>query len=107
MAFGWRTVSHKVWQPAEVEIAFWLWQTNLPSTTEVHQTLQPFQTRTVFIRAGQFDLNQNQIERIRPAVGQFPSDVTIHLVYNATPEFLNGFESLSETDFARAVQSTF
>lgn len=107
VAFGWRTTSHKVWQPAEVEIAFWLWQTNLPSITEVHQTLQPFQTRTVFIRAGQFDLNQNRIERIRPAVGQFPSNLTIHLVYNATPEFLNSFESFSETDFARAVQSTF
>ncbi|MBI4749710.1 MAG: DUF3142 domain-containing protein [Acidobacteria bacterium] len=107
VAFGWHTASHKVWQPAEVEIAFWFWQTNLPPATEVHETLQPFHTRTVFLRAGQFDLNQNRIERIRPAVGQFPSDLNLHLVYNATPALLNTFETLSETDFARAVQSTF
>jgi hypothetical protein len=59
------------------------------------------------VRAGQFDVKDGRIQRIRPASGQFPRRTEIHLVYNATRELLSVLSEVDSTDLSSSILSTF
>lgn len=106
----------RVWQPNETPVAFWTWRDTLPSAETVAQTQQATQMQTLFVRAGQFDLNltTNSPQRIRAVKGAWFSDasgmtsqltyhLTYHLTYNATKDFLAKLETIDAQAFADEV----
>jgi hypothetical protein len=92
---------------SEVPIAFWAWRTNAPSEAEIAKAFTATQAQTLFLRAGQFDLINGESRRIRPVSGQLPAMVEVHLVYNATRDFLRGWEQLEPSALAVSVADTF
>jgi Protein of unknown function (DUF3142) len=97
----------RVWAVSEFPIAFWAWRTNAPSEAEIAKAFTATQSQTLFLRAGQFDLANNSLQRIRPVSGQLPAAVEVHLVYNATRDFLRGWEQLEPSAIAANVADTF
>lgn len=101
---------------SEVPIAFWAWRTNAPTGAEVQRAFAATNAKTLFLRAGQLDLVDGSVQRIRPVSGQLPSAIELHLVYNGTRRFLSELERLDpgmmaetiagvyQTDALRAVQ---
>src|SRR5688500_8995941 len=69
---------------SEVPIAFWAWRTEAPNELEVQSVFSATGARTLFLRSGQFDSADRNVERIRAASGKVPSVAELHLVYNAT-----------------------
>jgi len=63
--------------------------------------------RVLFMRAGQFDFGAGHVTRVRAVKGRVPSNVELHLVYNATPALLSEFERVDEAALARAAVETF
>ena len=92
---------------SEVPIAFWAWRTNAPSGAEIAKAFTATKAQTLFLRAGQFDLTYSALRRIRPVSGQLPASVEIHLVYNATRDFLRGWEQLESSAIAVSIADTF
>ena len=77
--------THRTWTADEVPIAFWAWKTATPTSDETKNTA------TIFLRAGQMDLDNGEVKRIRPAKGSLPGSVEVHLVYNGTRDLLRGW----------------
>lgn len=94
---------HRAWAADEVPISFWAWKTTAPSSEEVRQT----GAATIFLRAGQMDLVNGEVKRIRPAKGSLPESVEIHLVYNGTRDLLRGLESTNPEALAKLIAETF
>ena len=92
---------------SEVPIAFWTWRTNTPSEKEIAKAFSATQAQTLFLRAGQFDLANGSLRRIRPVSGHLPATVEIHLVYNATRDFLRGWEHIEPSTIAASLADTF
>ncbi|HEX4945186.1 MAG TPA: DUF3142 domain-containing protein [Blastocatellia bacterium] len=92
---------------SEVPIAFWAWRTNAPNEAEIHKAFAATNAKTLFLRAGQFDLANNSLQRIRPVSGTLPTSVELHLVYNATRPFLRGWEQLEPSATAANIANTF
>ena len=63
--------------------------------------------KTLFLRAGQFDLDSGDIRRIRPVSGSLPSSVELHLVYNGTRKFLGEWDRLEPDAIARKISETY
>ena len=78
----------RVWSPHEVPIAFWAWRNEAPAETDLLDCAQKAQARTLFLRAGQIDLQEGTLRRIRPVQGAIPTGIQLHLVYNATRPLL-------------------
>lgn len=91
----------------EVQVAYWAWLGNVPSPTDLSAAMTATKSRTLFLRAGQFDLEDGSIERIRAAGGILPSGVELHLVYNATQRFLRELDSLDASLLTAEVLKTF
>jgi hypothetical protein len=91
----------------EVPIVFWSWRTQTPSDDEVHKVFTSTGAKILFQRAGQFDLVDGKIKRIRPAIGKFPSIFQTHLVYNATRRLLRDLEELDNDEIAASIAGTF
>lgn len=105
---GWRR-SHapRVWSPGEVPVAFWTWRTEAPTQTEVERAVAETGARTLFLRAGQFELKSWRVERVRAVEGAMPRGVELHLVYNATPQLLSEFGRVEEKELSAAFVETF
>lgn len=88
------TASRRIWRPAEVPVAFWSWRLEAPSETDVNEAVRQTGTKTLFLRAGQIDYEAGKLSRIRPVSGPIPSNISVHLVYNATRSFLKEFERI-------------
>lgn len=97
----------RVWKPAEVRIAFWAWRNETPTQMEVQRAVNEAQARTLFLRAGQIDVETETLERIRPIRGAFPRGIELHLVYNATPQLLTNFERLDAASLASVISETY
>ena len=91
----------------EVPVAFWSWRTHAPSAADVQPAFAATNARTLFLRAGQFDLIDGQVQRIRPVTGSIPADIELHLVYNSARRFLNDFESRDLVRTAESIVLTF
>src|SRR6476619_597901 len=74
----------RVWAVDEVPIAFWVWRTESPETTDIRAAVEKAHAQVLFLRAGQIDLQDGNLHRIRPLTGSFPKDIKLHLVYNST-----------------------
>src|SRR5438270_731942 len=98
----WRT-----WQPDEVPVAFWSWHSDCPGERDVLRAMKEARAQTLFLRAGQIDIEGGQLRRIRAVSGRFPDNIDIHLVYNATRSCLTEFEKLNAADLASAISKTY
>lgn len=97
----------RVWRPGEAAVAFWSWRAGMPSQEDVERATRETGARVLFVRAGQFDIAQGRVARIRAAQGEMPRGVELHLVYNATPALLAEFERVDESVLAAAFAETF
>ena len=105
---GWRWArAPRVWRPGAVPVAFWTWRTETPSQAEVERAARETGARTLFLRAGQFDLRAWRVERVRAVEGRMPRGVELHLVYNATPRLLDEFGRVDEKELSAAFAETF
>ncbi len=91
----------------EVPVAFWAWRNETPTQADVQAALGSTRGTTLFLRAGQFDISENGIDRIRSATGPFPAAPELHLVFNSTRKLLNEFESIDPDRFARKIADTY
>lgn len=90
----------KKWNSAEVPITFWAWKTQIPSEKELRETIEQSRASMLFLRAGQLDLENGEVKRIRPAVGKLADGVAVHLVYNGTRPLLRGLETIEPARLA-------
>lgn len=97
----------RAWAVADVPVAFWAWRADAPTTDEIAQARRATDMRTLFLRAGQIDLQAGKPSRVRAVQGALPSDIEIHLVYNATPEMLENFGRADTLALARLLAETF
>ena len=105
---GWRRAhAPRVWRPGEVPVAFWSWRTEAPTRDEVERAAAATGARTLFLRAGQFELKSKRVGRVRAVAGEMPQGCELHLVYNATPRLLSEFERVDEKALAAGVVETF
>ena len=105
---GWRRAhAPRVWGPGEVPVAFWSWRTETPTRDEVERAAAETGARTLFLRAGQFELKSGRVGRVRAVAGEMPRGVELHLVYNATPRLLSEFARVDEKALAAGVVETF
>lgn len=94
-------------KPEEVAVAFWSWRAETPAQDEVERASKETRARVLFMRAGQFDFEAGRVRRVRAVKGRAPSNVELHLVYNATPALLSEFERVDEAALALAAVETF
>lgn len=97
----------RCWPPSNVPVGFWCWQSSLPSQHDVDQAISTTHAQWLFARAGQLDLNGDRVVRINPAQGTFPRNISIHVVYNASEQFLRSVETVDPVAFAEAVAAAF
>jgi hypothetical protein len=97
----------RAWKPGEVPVAFWSWRAEAPSQSEVERASREAGARVLFMRAGQLDFSSGRVSRVRAFKGRAPSNVELHLVYNATPALLSEFERVDEGALASAAVETF
>lgn len=97
----------RAWPVAEVPIAFWAWRNQTPAGTDVQQAMVQTKAKAIFLRAGQIDLQDGTLRRIRPVVGLMPKAVDLHLVYNATRELLAQLEQVDERTLAEAISAAY
>ena len=97
----------RAWKPAEVPVAFWTWRAETPAQSEVERASRETGARVLFMRAGQLDLSSGRVVRVRAVKGRAPTDVELHLVYNATHALLAEFERVDEGALAAAAVETF
>lgn len=91
----------------DVPIAFWSWRNQAPSKAEVENVLTATNSKVLFQRAGQFDLVDDAVTRIRPVSGPLPTAPELHLVYNGTRKLLRELEQLEAGEVARVVADTY
>lgn len=103
LAWQLRRTRTREWKPAEVPIAFWSWRRAAPAQAEVDKAKAETGARTLFLRAGQIDAKDGMLRRTRPSVGQFPSGIRLHLVYNATRSLLANFERIDDEALAAII----
>ena len=91
----------------EVPIAFWSWRTEAPTDAEVADVFKTTNAKALFLRAGQFDLVDREVKRIRPVSGDLPTAPELHLVYNGTRKLLGEFERTDTDTLSRVVADTY
>lgn len=108
-AFSWHRYSQppRTWRPGELPVAFWAWQSRAPRQTDVDAAISQTGASALFLRAGQIDLEGGKPRRIRAVAGTMPKNIKLHLVYNATRDFLSGFEKLNPDEVAEAVADAY
>lgn len=91
----------------EVPIAFWAWRNSAPTNDDIQKAVAATNAKVLFLRAGQFDLANGVVQRIRPVSGSFRSPGELHLVYNGTSGFLREFERLDHRTLAETIVNTY
>jgi len=106
---AWHTTAgrRRIWAPAETPVAFWSWRGETPSETDVNDAVRQTGTKTLFLRAGQIDYEAGSLSRIRPVSGPIPTNIAVHLVYNATRSFLRELERISAAAAGSTVLAAF
>lgn len=99
--------SHRTWAAAEVPISFWAWKSVTPDDEDIAGVRKLSGMKALFQRAGQFDLKNGEVVRIRPANGQPQNTVEVHLVYNGTRELLRNLESIEPEKLASVIAETY
>ena len=109
LLLGWFKHSRpvRIWQASEVPISFWAWRSEVPNEKDLQQAMSETGAQLLFLRAGQFDYENDKLRRIRAVTGTLPQGIELHLVYNATRSFLASFEKLDARDFASMVLSAY
>lgn len=103
-----RQSSHwRRWMPDDIAVSFWAWHADAPAEGDVLNAVHRTRARTLFLRAGQIDLKDGKLVRIREVTGHYPTGIDIHLVYNATRSCLAEFERLDATGFAKVLRETY
>lgn len=97
----------RAWQVDKVPIAFWAWRNESPAEADVREAIENAQARTLFLRAGQIDLQAGKLRRIRPVTGSLPVGIDLHLVYNATRSLLAQLEAVDENALADSISVAF
>ena len=97
----------RAWRAGEVPVAFWSWRNQTPSDADVREAIEKVGARTIFLRAGQIDLQDGKLTRIRSVNGSLPREVDLHLVYNATRSLLAGLDSVDQKSLAAAISGAF
>lgn len=97
----------RLWQIHEVPVAFWSWRNQTPSEADVRVAMNQTGARTIFLRAGQIDYQDGKLRRTRAVTGEFPRNVDLHFVYNATRSLLSQIESVDQQGLADALSSAF
>lgn len=97
----------RAWAATEVPIAFWAWRNQTPGAADVRFAIDQTKAKAIFLRAGQIDLQEGKLRRIRPVVGTLPRDIDLHLVYNATRGLLAQLDQVDEVSLAEAIGSAF
>jgi hypothetical protein len=97
----------KTWPPDEVPVAFWAWRNEAPSEADVRRAIQGTRARTLFLRAGQIDFQDETLHRIRNAGGTLPQGIELHLVYNATRSLLAQLENVDDNLLASSIYEAF
>ncbi|HZB45865.1 MAG TPA: DUF3142 domain-containing protein [Pyrinomonadaceae bacterium] len=105
---AWRWASApRAWAAGEVPVAFWSWRTEAPTEEDVRRASRETGAGALFLRAGQFDLAEGRVTRVRAVEGRMPRGVELHLVYNGTRALLAEFGRVDEKILAAAVAETF
>lgn len=89
----------------DLPVAFWSWRNEAPGDGDVRSAVRATGAQAIFQRAGQLDLDDGRVERIRAVSGEIPSVAPLHLVYNATGDLLRGFEDIESDEIAAAIAS--
>lgn len=97
----------KTWVASEVPVAFWAWRNQAPSRFDIQNAIQKASARTLFLRAGQFDYQKGTLRRIRPATGELPRGIELHLVYNGTRSLLADLEKIQESTLATSIAEAY
>jgi hypothetical protein len=97
----------RAWRVDDVPIAFWSWRNQTPSSDDVRIAVEKTKARTIFLRAGQIDLHDAQLSRIRSVNGTLPKEAELHLVYNATRSLLAQLENVNERSLANTIADAF
>ncbi len=103
----WAYRAPRVWACEDVPVAFWSWNQDAPSETEIEAVRAQVKADTFFIRAGQFDIKDAGFIRIMEIAGQFPCRVSVHLIYNASPAMLERFAEVDTERFAARIAETY
>ncbi|HSB10005.1 MAG TPA: DUF3142 domain-containing protein [Blastocatellia bacterium] len=108
-SLGWYRYSNRwrIWKPDEVPVAFWAWHSEAPGENDVNRAVNEARADTLFLRAGQIDLEGGRLRRIRAVEGKLPANIDIHLVYNATRACQAEFERLDPAAFAGLLSETY
>ncbi|HET6978337.1 MAG TPA: DUF3142 domain-containing protein [Pyrinomonadaceae bacterium] len=93
----------RVWDVNEVPIAFWAWRTESPSSSDIRTVVEKTRTEVLFLRAGQIDVQNGTLRRIRPLAGSLPRDIKLHLVYNTTRALLEQLEAIDSQSLATEI----
>jgi hypothetical protein len=109
VAFGISSFPRKprAWPVAEVPIAFWAWRNQTPTDSDVRNVIEKGKASSLFLRAGQIDYHEGKLRRIRPAKGNLPTGIDLHLVYNATRPLLAQLENVNEKTLAATINEAF
>lgn len=92
---------------SEVPTAFWSWRTKAPTDDEMRSAFAATNAKILFLRAGQLDLADGGVKRIRPVSGALPKASELHLVYNGTRKLLSEFERTDSGTLAGVVAETY
>lgn len=93
----------RVWAVDEVPVAFWAWRTQSPDQSDIRAAIDHSKAQVVFLRAGQIDIQDGKLRRIRPLTGTVPQGIKLHFVYNTTRAVLDQLETIDPQTFATEV----
>ncbi len=103
----WAYRAPRVWACEDVPVAFWSWNQDAPSDAEIEAARGQTKADTFFIRAGQFDIADDEFIRTHEVAGRLPPRVFVHLVYNASPLMLERFAEIDAVRFAAHIAETY
>jgi hypothetical protein len=97
----------RVWRAAETPVTFWAWRNQAPAEADVSAAIHQTNARAIFLRAGQINIQDGKVRRIRPVTGSLPRSIDLHLVYNATRSLLAQLGQVNETALADSISAAY
>ncbi len=95
------------WAVDKVPVAFWAWRTQSPDTLDIQAAVARADAHVLFLRAGQIDIQDGNLRRIRAMAGSFPTCIKLHLVYNTTRAVLDQLEAIDSQTLANEIAASF
>lgn len=97
----------RAWRATETPVTFWAWRNQAPAAADVSAAIEQTKARAIFLRAGQIDIQDRKLRRIRSVTGPLPRSIDLHLVYNATRSLLAQLEQVNETALADTISASY